>query len=71
MAAGTKLVMQFETLSGRRSWSIANASPSASVANVKALGAAMITNASFFVHEPLALSGAKIVTTSENVLDVS
>jgi len=67
----TRLVLQFDTISGRKSWSFNNASPSATVASVKALGAAMISNASFFTDEPLALVSAKTVTTSENEYDLS
>lgn len=71
MAAGTKLQLQFDTMSGSKTWSFNYASPSTTTQAVKALGTAMITNGSIFSSPPIALRSAKTVTTSENVYDLS
>lgn len=71
MAAGTKLQLQFETMSGTKTWTFSNAKSNATTANVRTLAQTMITNGTLFQYQPIRVSSAKIVTTTENVLDVS
>lgn len=70
MASGTVLKMTFDTLAGQKTWTFKYARPSTSVANVKALGQAMITNGSIYNHQPTALVKALEVTTTESVYDL-
>ena len=71
MATGTTLKMTFDTLSGEKTWTFKYAKPNATVQNVKALGAAMISNGAIYPHPPLVLKAAKTVTTTENDYDLS
>lgn len=71
MAAGTKLQLTFETMSGTKTVSLNYAEPGATTADVKAVGAAFIANGALFKTAPLALKAAKTVTTSENEYDLS
>ncbi len=71
MASGTKLVLGFETSSGRSMTLTYNhARPSSSLANVKALMNGIITNGSIFTSVPAVAKSAKEVTTTENVYDL-
>ena len=72
MAAGTKLVLGFETSAGRSmTLTYSHAQPSAGLANVKALMNGIIANGSIFVNVPAEAKSAKEVTTTENVYDLS
>lgn len=71
MAAGTQLKMQFDTLSGTKTWTYNYAKTSATANQVKALGAAMITNGEIYNTPPLVLKSAKLVTTTESEFDLS
>lgn len=70
MAAGTQLKLQFDTLSGTKTWTYNYAKANATVANVKALGAAMIANGEIYTNPPLVLKSAKVVVTSETEYDL-
>lgn len=71
MADSTVLKMTFETSTGKKTWSYKYAKPGMTLANVRALGSAMITNGSIYANQPLVLSGAKIVTTTESDFDLT
>ena len=71
MASGTKLQLTFETMSGTKTVSFNYAKPGATAVNVKALGAAIISNGAIFNQVPVRLTAAKTVTTSENEYDLS
>lgn len=71
MAAGTKLQMTFETMSGRKTVTLQYAKSDATTADVKALGASFIDNGEIFMYPPVALNAAKMITTSETVYDLS
>lgn len=70
MATGTVLKMTFDTMGGQKTWTFKYAKPSTTVANVKALGQAMVTNGSIYNHPPTALVKAIQVTTTESVYDL-
>lgn len=71
MAEGTRLQLQFETMSGVKTWSFNYAKASPTLANVKALMQAMIANGEIYKTPPLVAYSAKTVTTSENEFDLS
>ncbi len=72
MAAGTKLVLGFETSNGSTTtFSFSYAKPAATLANVKALMSAITTNGSIFTKVPVTAKSAKMVTTTENEYDLS
>ena len=72
MASGTKLVLGFETSSGKSiTLSYNYAKPSATTANVKALMNGIIANGEIFANVPATMKSAKEVTTSESVYDLS
>lgn len=71
MATGTKLQITFETMSGVKTASFANAKPGATTSAVKALAAAIIANGAIFNSVPVRATAAKTVTTSENEYDLS
>lgn len=72
MPYSTVLKMKFDTMGGSKTWSFkyAKSAGSMTLANVKALGQAMITNGSIYQHHPTALTDARIVTTTEDVFDL-
>ncbi len=70
MAAGTKLQLRFDTMSGSRTWTFNYAKSGPTAVQVKALGAAMISNGSILSDQPVRLTEAKTVTTTENVYDL-
>ena len=70
MAAGTQLKLQFDTLSGTKTWTYNYAKANASAANVRALCSAMIANGSIYTNPPLVIKSAKLVTTTEQEIDV-
>lgn len=70
MAAGTSLKMKFDTMSGSKTWTFKYAKSGATLANIKALGAAMIANGTILENQPVRLTDARTVTTSENVYDL-
>lgn len=71
MATGTQLKLTFDTLSGSKTWTFKYAKPNATLANIKSLGGAMITNGDIYPEPPLVLKSAKTVTTTENEYDLS
>lgn len=62
----SKIVMEFTTATGNKKWSFANADPEATAVQVKTAMQTMITNNAMFNPAPLAIVGAKIVTTTED-----
>lgn len=70
MASGTQLKMQFDTLSGSKTWTYNYAKSSATVTQVKALGASMIANGEIYTTPPLVLKSAKLVVTTEQEYDL-
>ena len=72
MAAGTKLVVGFQTSTGKSMTLTYNhASPSATKANVKALMNGIIANGLIFASVPATAKSAKLVTTTESEYDLS
>ncbi len=72
MAAGVKLVLGFETASGKSmTLSYNYAKQTATLANVKALMNGIIANGSIFANVPATSKSAKTVTTTENEYDLS
>lgn len=71
MADSTTLKMTFETSTGKKTWSFKYAKPALATQNVKSLGAAMIANGSVYANQPLALTAAKMVTTTEEDYDLT
>jgi len=67
MAEGSKLVLYFKTSDDKTvQFSYGNAKTNASLANVTALGTAMITNTSIYPNTLTTLTRALIRTTTEN-----
>lgn len=72
MAAGTKLVLGFETSAGRNLiMSFNYAKPSSGLVNIKALMNGIIANSEIFATPPATAVSAKEVTTTENIYDLS
>lgn len=71
MASGTTLKMQFDTLSGTKTWSFKYGKSTATASNIKALGSSMIANGSIYTNPPLVLRSAKMVVTTETEFDIS
>ena len=72
MAEGTKLVLAFETSEEKTaSYTFNYAKPSATVAQVKSLMQAMITNTSTLENTLVGMKSAKTVTTTETAYDLS
>lgn len=71
MAAGTKLQITFDTMSGSKTATFNYAKPGATEAAVKALAQTIITNGDIFANPPIRATAAKTVTTSENEYDLS
>ena len=67
----SKLVLTMTTSDGEKNFSYNYANPSATTANVKAVGQALITHGSIFENVPTEFKAAKIVTTTETVYDLS
>ena len=72
MAEGTKLVLTFETNEEKTATYTFNyAKPSTTLAQVKALMNAMITNTATLENTLISMKSAKTVTTSETAYDLS
>ena len=67
----SKLVLEFEGTSGEVKFNYNYANPSASTANIKALVNGIITNGSIFENPPTKAVSAKIVTTTEDIIDIT
>ena len=70
--ASSRIVMVFADANGANvtfSYSYAKSNPSTS--NVKNLVNGLITNGDIFVHPPVSAKSAKVVITSENVVNLS
>ena len=71
MAAGTKLVLGFETSNGSTTTlSFSYAKPTATLAQVKAAMNAITTNGEIFATVPVTSKSAKMVTTTETDYDL-
>lgn len=71
MASGTKLVLQFVDDSGDTvSFSYAYGNDDVATATVTNAMNTMITNNAIFKRKPTAIKGAKVVITSETVLNL-
>ncbi len=70
MAESTKLKLKFDTMSGSRTWTFNDAKASATTEQVKALGSTMIANAQLFTSQPVKLTDARIVETTESAYDL-
>lgn len=71
MAAGTSLVIQYQTGAGgstTHTWRYAK--PGATAANVKSVITSTISNGAIFSNVPTAVKQAKMVTTTETVYDL-
>ena len=72
MAAGTKLVLGFETSSGSTTTFTFNyAKPTATLTNVKSAMSSITSNGSIFTNVPVTSKSAKLVTTTEQEYDLS
>jgi len=67
----SRLVLEFTTSSGDKSFSFNYADPQVTSADVKALAQAMITNGDIYETVPLTIKSAKIVTTTTTMYDLS
>lgn len=70
MAAGTRLQLKFETMSGLKTWNFTYGKPGAGATNVKALAQAMINNGEIYENQPIRVTSIKEITTSETVYDL-
>ena len=66
----SKLVLKFGTLSGEKTWSFNNAKSDVATSSVKSFIQTMITNGSIYTYPPMTAKSAKIVTTSEDIIDL-
>lgn len=71
MATGTVLKLQFDTMSGSKTWSFKYAKPNAGLQTVKTLAQTMITNGSIYETPPVVCRDIREVTTNETVYDIS
>lgn len=72
MAEGTKLVLGFETSTGKSMTLTYNhAKQSPGLANIKSLMNGIIANGSIFAEVPATAKSAKEVTTTEVIYDLS
>ena len=71
MANSMKLVMTFKCNDGKEhdfSWKYAD--EAIRDADARTLGSAIITNGSIFENVPTEITGAKVIVTTENELDI-
>lgn len=71
MANTVKIIYTCSTPDGDKNFSYTPAKSSASLAQVKAAGNALVTNGSIFENVPTAVTAAKLVTTTETAYDLS
>lgn len=71
MASGVALKLTFDTMRGSKTWTYKYAKTSATAADVKAAGQAMITNGSVYEYVPVKLTKAVQVVTEESTYDLS
>lgn len=70
MATVTTLKLRMGTLSGVKTFSFKYINPSVSVANVKALGQALITNGAIYRYPPQTIDSATVETVDTTTLDL-
>lgn len=71
MAAGSKLILRFGTMSGEKNFTFNYGDAETTASAVKALGTAMIANGSIFRFPPLTMISAKAQVTTETTFDIS
>lgn len=71
MAAGVAIKMKFDTMRGSKTWTYNHFDASATAAQVKAAGQAMIDNGSVYEAVPIKLVSATKVVTEESTYDLS
>ena len=69
--SSAKLVMTFAGTNGSVTMSYGNVKTNAATSHVKALVNGIIANGSIFANTPVSAKSAKVVITSENVVDIS
>lgn len=71
MADTVRLILTMESSGTDRNFSYNYANAETTAAQVKALGASLVDNGSFFEYPPTALKAARIVTTTTEEYDLS
>ena len=68
----TKLVAQFKDGDSKTiQWSFNYTDPDVATSAVSTLMSTMITNGNIYANPPLSVVGAKLVTTTETILDLN
>lgn len=67
----TKLVLTYTTSDGTKSWNFNYADPTVTSQKVKSLVSCMIAYKTMFSPQPLEAKTAKLVTTTEEGIDIS
>lgn len=70
MAAGTKLILRFGTMSGEKNFTYNNINTSSSAAAIKAAMNTMIANGSIFRYPPMTIISAVAQVVTETVYDL-
>lgn len=70
MAEGTTLQLKFDTMSGASTMNFNYAKPAATATQVGTLVNAIIANNSIFKAPPIRATSAKLITTSETVINL-
>lgn len=71
MAAGTKMILRFGTLSGEKNFTYNYGNSEALASDVKTCMQTMITNGSIFKYPPTTIISAKCQVTTESEFDLS
>lgn len=71
MSSTVRLVLTMESSGTDRNFSYNYADAETTTTQVKALGAALIDNGSFFEYPPTALKAAKLITTTTSEYNIS
>lgn len=71
MAAGTKLIMRFGTMSGEKNFTFNYGDAETTASTIKTLGTAIIANGSIFRFVPMTFLSAKVQVTTEHEFDIS
>lgn len=71
MASGSKLILRFGTTSGEKNFTFNYGDEESTSANIKALGAAIISNGSIFRFVPLTFISAKVEVTTTTEFNIS
>lgn len=71
MAAGSKLILRFGTMSGEKNFTYNYGNSEALASDIKTLMNTMIANGSIFRYVPTTIISAKVAVTSETEFDLS